>query len=85
MVFVEVRARRGNTSGTPEESVTATKARHLADVAQTYLEAHGQADMPWRVDLIAFELSNNGSSSRLRHHLSAVEEPESEPSLSGLR
>ncbi|HLF09397.1 MAG TPA: YraN family protein [Dehalococcoidia bacterium] len=75
LVFLEVRARRGSAAGTPEESITRAKARHLALAAQTYLEAHGQAEAPWRIDLIALELSRDGSLSRLRHHKSAVEEP----------
>jgi putative endonuclease len=74
LVFLEVRARRGNLAGTPEESVTPTKAKRLAQVAQTYLEGHGQADALWRVDLIALEVTRDGSMSRLRHHVNAVEE-----------
>ena len=74
-VFLEVRARRGNSAGTPEESVTPAKARRLALVAQTYLEAHGQIEEPWRIDLIALELTTDGSLSRLRHHRNVVEEP----------
>ncbi len=74
IVFLEVRSRRGSAVGTPEESITRAKARHLALAAQTYLEAHDQAEAPWRIDLIALELSRDGSLSRLRHHKSAVEE-----------
>jgi putative endonuclease len=75
IVFLEVRARRGNSIGTPEESVTMTKARHLAGVAETYLETHGFVAAQWRVDLIALEVAPDGSMRRLRHHLNAIEEP----------
>jgi len=59
-VFVEVRTRRGGKFGTPEESITPRKRQHLIAAAQTYLQEHQLADVPWRIDLVAVELSTRG-------------------------
>jgi putative endonuclease len=59
-VFVEVRTRRGVAFGSPEESVTPRKRRHLLAAAQTYLQEHALADVDWRVDLVAVQLSPRG-------------------------
>jgi putative endonuclease len=74
IVFLEVRARRGDSYGTPEESITAKKAQHLAATAETFLEANGCTDANWRVDLVALEASQDGKLTRLRHHTNAIEE-----------
>ena len=44
IVFVEVKTRRGEAYGLPEEAVTPAKQRKLIAAAQTYLEANGCAD-----------------------------------------
>ena len=59
-VFVEVRARRGGKFGTPEESITPRKRQHLIAAAQSYLQENQLADVPWRIDLVAVELSTRG-------------------------
>jgi len=59
-VFVEVRARRGGKFGTPEESLTPRKRQHLVAAAQSYLQENQLADVPWRIDLVAVELSTRG-------------------------
>lgn len=56
LVFVEVRARRGDRLGTPEESVTPTKQGKLVEVAQTYLQEVRLADQDWRIDVVAIEM-----------------------------
>ena len=40
LIFVEVRARRGDRLGTPEESITPAKRAKLIAAAQTYLDEH---------------------------------------------
>ena len=59
LVFVEVRTRRGQEYGTPEESVTVAKQARLVEVAQTYLQEH---DWPgdWRIDVVAVKLTRGG-------------------------
>lgn len=59
-VFVEVRTRRGPAFGSPEESLTPRKRRHLLAAAQTYLQEHALEDVDWRVDLVAVQLSLRG-------------------------
>lgn len=57
-VFVEVRTRRSGAYGSPEESLTETKKRHLALAAQDFLSRHEEtgADPEWRIDLVAIRL-----------------------------
>lgn len=59
-LFVEVRTRRGRGFGTPEESLTAAKRRHVAAAALSFLAERGALDEPWRVELAAIELSQRG-------------------------
>jgi putative endonuclease len=59
-VFVEVRTRRGDRFGTPEESLTPRKQRRLIAAAQSYLHEHQLTDVPWRIDVVAVELSPRG-------------------------
>ena len=65
-VFVEVRTRRGEKFGTPEESITPRKQAHLKAAAQTYLQQNQLSDVPWRVDVVAVELSTRGELRRVR-------------------
>ena len=59
-VFAEVRTRRGSQFGTPEASITPRKRQHLIAAAQSYLQEHSLADVPWRIDVVAVELSARG-------------------------
>ena len=68
LVFVEVRTRlaRSVTGPSPEESVSRGKARRLTSLAYTYMEQTGiRSDLPWRIDLIAVEMSADGRLIRL--------------------
>lgn len=58
--FVEVRARRGKSCGTPEESITPTKQRRLINVAESYLQEHALHDVDWRIDVVAVEWERRG-------------------------
>jgi putative endonuclease len=73
-VFVEVRARRGDRFGTPEESITPIKRAKLLEVAQTYLDEHAEQDREWRIDVVAVELSPHGELVRIDVIENAVEE-----------
>ena len=64
-VFVEVRTRRGDRFGTPEESVTPRKQAHLIASAQHYLQAHDALDSDWRIDAVAVVLSAGGLIKRI--------------------
>jgi len=77
LVFVEVRTRQaGSAVGpSPEESVGRGKAQRLMSLAYTYIEQAGMsADVPWRIDLIAIEMSADGRLIRLDQIENAVGE-----------
>ena len=67
LVFVEVRTRRGAEFGSPEESITSTKARRMIACAQAYLEERGATAKSWRIDLVAIQL-DGGRVERLDHY-----------------
>jgi len=71
-VFVEVKTRRGQGFGTPEEAITPTKARRLLQLAQYYLMEHELDDVEWRVDLVAVELDHEDRLIRCEHIPNAV-------------
>jgi len=74
LVFVEVKTRRSNAFGLPEEAVTARKQCKLQAVAQAYLEEHQRSDMPWRIDIVAVQLSPAGHVQEVRILRSAIGE-----------
>jgi putative endonuclease len=74
LVFVEVRARRGDRFGSPEESITPRKRAKLLEVARTYLEEHAAEDRHWRIDVVAIELGPRGEVARLDVIENAIEE-----------
>ncbi|HEX9118791.1 MAG TPA: YraN family protein [Anaerolineae bacterium] len=59
LVFVEVRARHGDSLGRPEESVTRRKQARLAALATAYLAQCGW-EGPWRIDVIALRYGPGG-------------------------
>ena len=74
LVFVEVRTRRGNRLGSPEESVTPAKQAKLIELAHTYLAEYSNSDIPWRIDVIAIVLNTQYDLVRLDHIPYAVGE-----------
>jgi putative endonuclease len=66
LVFVEVKARTTATHGTPEESVTSWKRERLRRAVFGYLARHGLADVNYRVDVVAVDLT--GPEPVIRHH-----------------
>ena len=74
LAFVEVRTRRGDALGAPEESLTPRKRARLLTVAQEFLQAHeAYADRAWRIDLVAIELDRAGRVARMDVIKGAVE------------
>ena len=63
--FFEVRTRRGQAYGTPEESVTPAKQQRMIDVALTYLGEHELDDVDWRIGFVAVEMDRAGNLLRL--------------------
>jgi len=74
LIFVEVRTRRGDRLGTPEESITLAKRARLIAAAQTYLDEHGQTDRDWRIDVVAIEIGSRGEVQRCTLIENAIEE-----------
>ena len=72
LVFAEVKTRKGQAFGSPEEGVTPTKARQLLKLAQYYLSEKDLDDVEWRVDLVAVELDQQGRLVRCEHIPNAV-------------
>ena len=73
LVFVEVRTRRGDRFGTPEESIDGRKAKRLLRLGDHFLAAHPEHEgRIWRVDLVALVLDRAGRIERATHHPNAV-------------
>ena len=64
LVFCEVKLRRSDSYGTPEEAVTPRKLARLALAAHSYLAAHGLEEADWRIDVVALELDRRGAVTR---------------------
>ena len=72
LVFVEVKTRRGNAYGLPEEAVTVHKQRKLILTAACYLDLHDCAERSWRIDVVAVQLSAGGKLQEIRVYQHAV-------------
>lgn len=72
LVFVEVRTKRQPCLFRPEESISRAKALRLIRLAEYYMSATSQGERPWRIDVIAVELSPDGSKARLEHFVDAT-------------
>ncbi len=73
IVFVEVKARRSQTYGLPEESITRSKREKLIQTAYAYLRSVNRQDAAWRIDVVAIDMEDDGTVIRLEHIVSAVE------------
>ena len=71
LVFVEVRTRRGQALGTPEESVTAAKQVRLITLAEAYVQTHDWQGN-WRLDFVAVEMDRRGRLLRVEHYENAI-------------
>jgi putative endonuclease len=65
LVFIEVRTKRSQAFGTPEESITATKEERLKNVAAYYQQTHDALPQQCRIDVVAIELDSRGRPSRI--------------------
>ena len=74
LVFVEVKTRRGNSRGLPEEAITARKSKKLQEVACSYLEQHALAECSWRIDVVAVQFSSAGKLEEIRVYQHAIAE-----------
>ncbi len=74
LIFIEVKTRRGNAYGLPEEAVTPRKQQKLIQVATYYLDLHARSERSWRIDVVAVQLSASGRFEEIRIHRHAVQE-----------
>ena len=74
LIFVEVRTRRNDRLGTPEESITPAKRARLIAAAQTYLDEQSQTGRDWRIDVVAIEIGAHGEVKRCALIENAIEE-----------
>ena len=74
LVFVEVRTRRSQQFGSPEESITPAKMEKLRAVAAHYLQSHDNLPSSWRIDVVAIELGRANKASRIELIENAVGE-----------
>src|SRR5437764_12659071 len=74
LIFVEVKTRRGNVYGLPEEAVTYRKRQKIVQVASCYLDLHACSERSWRIDVVAVQLSKGGRPEELRVYQHAVTE-----------
>ncbi len=76
LVFVEVRTRRSNPFGTPQESITEAKVGRMVATCQDYLEKRvdekSRGETQWRIDLVSVHPSR-GRAPRIEHLRHAVE------------
>lgn len=71
LVFVEVRARRTDAYGAPEESLTPTKRQRMIALANAYVEQLGWQGN-YRIDFIALEMDAHGRLTRREHFENAI-------------
>jgi putative endonuclease len=71
LVFVEVKTRRGQAMGSPEEGLTQRKAQRLVQLAARYV-AQLESEVDWRIDLVAVEVDRQGRLVRCDHIPNAV-------------
>jgi len=73
LVIVEVRTRTSDVYGTPEESLTRDKCRHIQQAALSYLQTHDHLEPSWRIDVVAIYAHRYGSVDRIAHYENAIE------------
>ena len=65
LAFIEVRTKRSLEFGSPEESITPAKMQRLRATAYHYLQTHDNLPPSWRIDVLAIELNQRGTLSRI--------------------
>ncbi|MBI2326532.1 YraN family protein [Candidatus Collierbacteria bacterium] len=65
LVFVEVKTKKGDDFGTPEEMVGRGKVFRVKRMAEVYLSGK---DVPCRIDMVAVVLDDQNKVERITHH-----------------
>lgn len=74
IVFFEVKARRSEEFGEPEEAVTLAKQHKIIRTAQWFLKEHKIEDRKFRIDVLAIKLDNVQKMAKIRHIFNAIGE-----------
>ena len=72
VVFVEVKTRRGDWAGPPEESVDGRKQARITKAAWSYIRRHHLFDYPMRFDVVAIEWPDKARRPAEVRHLRAA-------------
>lgn len=73
LVFVEVKARKGDRSGRAEEAIGRAKARKLLQTGEWFVSRHPEhRDRIWRIDLLALTYDRHGKIARIGHIENAI-------------
>ena len=73
LVIVEVKLRRGETSGRAEEAIGRAKAERLIAAAGRFVADHPEwHEAIWRIDLVAITLGPSGNVERVVHLINVV-------------
>ena len=64
-VFIEVRTKKSQEFGSPEESITPAKKERLKVTASRYQQTHSNLPPLWRIDVVAVELNPKGELLRI--------------------
>lgn len=73
LALVEVKTRRGQGAGLPEEGITPRKAAQLRRLAEIYLAEQALDEVSVSLDVVAVELDEAGRLLRCEHWPHAVE------------
>ena len=71
LVFIEVKTRRSDQKGTPEEAVTGRKQEQIRKVAISYLKQKQLEGTPFRFDVISVLWPDSAPSPEIRHFQNA--------------
>jgi putative endonuclease len=74
LVFIEVRTKANLEFGTPEESITEAKMKHLRSAANHYIQERNYQSDSWRIDVVVLELTGKNKLKRIEVIENAVEE-----------
>lgn len=74
LVFVEVKARRGERAGRAEEAISHAKAHRLLATGEWFVADHPEfQEMTWRCDLVAITYTDGGHPA-ISHYVNAIVE-----------
>jgi len=67
IVFIEVKTRKTETYGRPEEAVDQRKLKKIEKTALFWLNEHNKTNILWRIDILALELQEEVKITHLKN------------------